>query len=175
MGVILRKRRKIWSIDLAPGKPEATRGDEFASEPLSWSMPNRPPSACSTSQCCHPSRVKTYDLPIGSVSVCLKIQRILSKQKQRLLLTLKLSPRKRHEQLTCLPVRSFLLCNRAKFRHSYLLCNHYIFPVEKYSRKSKGRHDVASGDFQRHQKPNLQRVFVLRIREKSINSKVKYI
>lgn len=43
MGVILRKRRKIWSIDLVPGKPGTTRDNEFVTQPLSWLKPNAPP------------------------------------------------------------------------------------------------------------------------------------
>lgn len=83
---------KLVRSTFAPGKPGTTRGDEFATKPLSWFGSNRPPSACSTSQCCHPSGFETL-LAVGSVSVCLKIQRILSKQKQRLLLPLLESPR----------------------------------------------------------------------------------
>ena len=60
MGVILRKRRKIWSIDLVPGKPGTTQSDAFVSEPLSWFRATHRPWACSTSQCCHPLRVWTY-------------------------------------------------------------------------------------------------------------------
>ena len=95
---------KIWSIDLVPGKPGTTQGDAFVSEPLSWFRATHRPWACSTSQCCHPSRFGTYDQPVGSVSVCLKIQRILSKQKQRLLLHIYGFAAQRHEQMACLPV-----------------------------------------------------------------------
>ena len=96
---------KNWSIDLVPGKPGTTQSDAFVSEPLSWFRATQRPWACSTSQCCHPSRFWTYDQPVGSVSVCLKIQRILSKQKQRLLLHVKGFAAQRHEQMTYLPVR----------------------------------------------------------------------
>ena len=93
---------KFGQKDLVPGEPGTTRGNEFVRQPLSWLKPNAPPSACSTSQCCHPSRFGTYDQPVGSVSVCLKIQRILSKQKQRLLLSIKGFAAQRHEQMTLL-------------------------------------------------------------------------
>jgi hypothetical protein len=46
-----------------------------------------------------------HTVPVSSVSVCLKIRRILSKQKQRLLLHVKGFAAQRHEQMTYLPVR----------------------------------------------------------------------